>query len=58
MDVLVNGHEAMFNVSCIFYLPKTDMIPKVDDTLRKRYAKCRAASNVFSNPLSKIVLYG
>jgi hypothetical protein len=30
----------------------------VTGTLRQRYAKCKAASNVFKRPLSKIALYG
>jgi hypothetical protein len=40
-----------------FWLPLTVMALKVAGTLRQRYAKCRAASNVFCRPCLNMTLY-
>jgi hypothetical protein len=41
-----------------YWLPKTNITPKVVGILRHRYAECKVVSKVFKRPLPKMVLYG
>jgi hypothetical protein len=51
---LGNAHSY---VRASFWLPLIVMAPKVAETLRQRYAECRAASEVFSRPNPNMALY-
>jgi hypothetical protein len=58
MNVLVAGREALFDVSGVLLTTKDNYNSEGGWDREVRYPKYRAASNVFSNPLPKIALYG